>query len=86
MEREHQQYAAKCRHAIAINAKQDFYRELAILFENYPVGATYKDRIVKFASSTSRHKIPKYKSRLGFKESTLRTWLREWKAQALSTI
>ena len=81
MKKEHQQHAAQCRHAKAIEAKRIYCQELSARFETYRPTLPLKSRLTAYAS-TRRRAVLDYASRFGFKESTLRTWLREWKAQA----
>lgn len=78
METAHQQHAAHCRHAKAIEAKRIYCQELSASFATYRPTLPLKSRINAYASSR-RSAVCKYVSRFGFKESTLRTWLREWK-------
>ncbi|MFT3960475.1 hypothetical protein [Propionivibrio sp.] len=81
MKKEHQQHAAQCRHAKAIEAKRIYFQELSAHFATYRPTLPLKSRLTAYASSR-RRAVLDYASRIGFKESTLYTWLREWKAQA----
>lgn len=81
MRTEHQQHAAQCRHAKAIEAKRIYCQELSEHFATYRPTLPLKSRLIDYASSR-RTVVLNYASRFGFKESTLRTWLREWKARA----
>ena len=83
MRTEHQKHAAQCRHAKAIEAKRIFCQELSAHFATWPLFQTLpmKSRLTAYASSR-RAALLDYASRFGFEESTLRTWLREWKARA----
>lgn len=81
MKTEHQQHAAQCRHAKATEAKHIYCRELSEYFKSYSArrpSLSPKERLNAF-SSIYRRKICDSVSRFGFKESTLRAWLREWK-------
>jgi hypothetical protein len=78
MRAEHQQHAAQCRHAKAIEAKRIYCQELSEHFATYRPALPLKSRLTAYASSRRRIVLD-YASRFGFKESTLRTWLREWK-------
>jgi len=80
MRAEHQKHAAQCRHAKAIEAKRIYCQELSEHFEIYRPTLPLKSRLNDYASSR-RVSILDCVSRFGFKESTLRTWLREWKAR-----
>lgn len=79
MKTEHQKHAAKCRHASAIQAKRIYCQELSEYFGTYRKNLPIQERLHAFASSR-RQKISDYVARFGFRESTFRTWLREWKA------
>lgn len=79
MKAEHQQHAAQCRHAKAIEAKRIYCQELLEHFATYRPSLPLKSRLIAYASSR-RRAVLDYTSRFGFKESTFRTWLREWKA------
>lgn len=83
MEKEHQQHAAQCRHAKAIEAKRIYCQELSEHFATYRPTLPHKSRLTAYAS-TRRRAVLDYASRFGLKESTLRTWLREWKAHAFA--
>jgi hypothetical protein len=77
MKAEHQQHAAQCRHAKAIEAKRIYCQELSEQFATYRPTLPLKSRLIAYTSSR-RRVVLDYASRFGFKESTLRTWLREW--------
>lgn len=79
MRTEHQQHAAQCRHAKAVEAKRIYCQELSAHFATYRPNLPLKSRLTAYASSR-RRAVLDYASRFGFKESTLRTWLREWKS------
>ena len=81
MRTEHQKHAAQCRHAKAIEAKRIYCQELSEYFATYRPTLPFRLRLIDYASSR-RTAVLNYASRFGFKESTLRTWLREWKARA----
>ena len=81
MKKEHQRHAAQCRHANANEAKSIFFQELSALFATYRLNLPLQSRLTAYAS-TRRRVVLNYASRFGFKESTLRTWLREWIAHA----
>lgn len=80
----HQQHAAQCRHAKAIEAKRIYCQELSEHFATYRPTLPPKSRLTAYASSR-RRVVLDHASRFGLKESTLRTWLREWKAQAYAS-
>lgn len=84
MKAEHQQHAAQCRHAKAIEAKRIYCQALSEHFATWPLFQTLppQSRLIAFAAVFRRKAILDYASRFGFKESTLRTWLREWKARS----
>jgi len=81
MRTEHQQHAAQCRHAKATEAKRIYCQELSVHFATYRPTLPLTSRLSAFASSRRRAALG-YALRFGFKESTLRTWLREWKTRA----
>lgn len=81
MNTEHQKHAAKCRHAHAIQTKRIFCQELTEYFGSYRQNLPPKERLSAFASSR-RQRISDYVSRFGLRESTFRTWLREWKTSS----
>lgn len=87
MKTEHQQHAAQCRHAKAIETKHIYCQELSEYFKSYSArrpSLSPKERLNVF-SSICRGKIRDSVSRFGFKESTLRAWLREWKTHTYSS-
>lgn len=87
MNTEHQKHAAQCRHANAIKAKRSYAQELSEYFKSYSArhpNLSPQERLNVF-SSICRGKIRKSVSRFGFKESTLRAWLREWKTHTYSS-
>lgn len=78
MRTEHQKHAARCRHAAATQAKLIYCEELTLHFGAYRTYMPVGERMKAFMSSR-RQKIHDYAEKFGFKESTFRTWLREWK-------
>lgn len=86
MKQEHQQHAAQCRHAKAYEAKRIYCQELSECFQNWTSRPSLpkKERLNAFTSNR-RAKLCDDKSRFGFKESTLRAWLREWKTLTTSS-
>lgn len=77
MTKDHQRHAAQCRHARAAGAKNSYYRDLSVSFLAYRPTAAHIPRLADFASY-QRRIAPQLAQRLGFKTSTLLTWLREW--------
>ena len=77
----HQRHAAHCRHARSSDAKQTYWHELSERFKNSPLAT----QPTAFASS-ERAAARRHSTRFCLKESTLHTWLREWKASVLPLI
>lgn len=83
MRTDHQQHAAYCRHAESIEAKRIYCRELTEHFAAFRPAMPLESRLIAYASY-KRRAVLDCTSRFGFRPSTLRTWLREWKALACS--
>ena len=82
MKKEHQKHAAQCRHAKANEAKRIYCQKLSECFQNWASlrpSLPPEERLNAFASDHRRRNICDYVSQFGFKESTFRAWLREWK-------
>lgn len=85
MQNKNQRHAAQSRHTKAIESKRLYFKELSACFATYRLDLPLKSRLTNYASSR-RNVVSNHASRFGFKESTLRTWLREWKSRTSSGV